>query len=87
MAQPLTGATMDAVLFEERRCADGKRLGIATLNSEKSLNALTLEMIRLLQAQLASWEADADIAAVLLRGAGRKPSARVAMCAPCAKRC
>jgi hypothetical protein len=45
---------MDAVLFEERRCADGKRLGIATLNSEKSLNALTLEMIRLLQAQLAA---------------------------------
>lgn len=61
-----------AVLFEEIRCADGKRLGIATLNSEKSLNALTLEMIRLLQAQLTAWEADAGIAAVLLRGAGEK---------------
>jgi enoyl-CoA hydratase/carnithine racemase len=62
----------DAVLFEELRCADGKRLGIATLNSEKSLNALTLEMIRLLQPQLAAWEADPDIATVLLRGAGEK---------------
>ncbi|RQO72965.1 enoyl-CoA hydratase [Aquitalea sp. FJL05] len=63
---------MDTVLFEQLPCADGKRLGIATLNSEKSLNALTLEMIRLLQPQLAAWEADPNIAAVLLRGAGEK---------------
>ncbi|CUA83020.1 enoyl-CoA hydratase/isomerase family protein [Pseudidiomarina woesei] len=61
-----------AVLFEELECAHGKKLGVATLNSEKSLNALSLPMIQLLQPQLTAWAADDDIACVWLQGAGDK---------------
>lgn len=63
---------MADVLFEERATRSGHRLGVATLNAEKSLNALTLEMIRLLDARLRQWAADPSIAAVVLRGAGTK---------------
>ncbi|SMF42713.1 enoyl-CoA hydratase/isomerase family protein [Pseudogulbenkiania subflava] len=62
----------EIVLFEERVTASGHRLGIATLNAEKTLNALTLDMIRLLQQQLSAWEADPGLVAVVLRGAGDK---------------
>ncbi|MFC0444662.1 enoyl-CoA hydratase/isomerase family protein [Pseudidiomarina halophila] len=60
------------VKFEERQTACGKRLGIARLNSEKSLNALSLEMIQQLQPQLDSWAGDDEIACVWLEGAGEK---------------
>ncbi|HJV07409.1 MAG TPA: enoyl-CoA hydratase/isomerase family protein [Chromobacteriaceae bacterium] len=62
----------DTVIFEERTTASGHRLGIAMLNAEKSLNALTLDMIRQLAKQLANWEHDNKVVAVLLRGAGEK---------------
>ncbi len=62
----------DVVLFEERATADGHRLGIATLNAERSLNALTLPMIRLLHQTLQRWNDDPGIVAVLLKGAGEK---------------
>lgn len=62
----------DVVLFDEIATASGFRLGIATLNAEKALNALNLDMIRLLDARLSIWAADDGIAAVLLRGAGDK---------------
>ena len=39
---------MSAVLFTEHPAGNGKKIIRARLNSEKSLNALTLEMIRLL---------------------------------------
>ncbi|MGQ4276060.1 enoyl-CoA hydratase/isomerase family protein [Pseudidiomarina sp. E22-M8] len=60
------------VQFEERQTACGKRLGIARLNSEKSLNALSLEMIQQLQPQLDNWAGDPEIACVWLEGAGEK---------------
>jgi len=60
------------VLFEELECEHGKRIGVATLNSEKSLNALSLPMIQLLQPQLAQWAEDEHIACVMLQGAGEK---------------
>ncbi|SMF06256.1 enoyl-CoA hydratase/isomerase family protein [Pseudogulbenkiania subflava] len=62
----------DEVLFEELTSSNGRRIGVATLNAEKSLNALTLGMIRLLDAQLQRWAADDAIACVLLRGAGER---------------
>nr|WP_294864966.1 enoyl-CoA hydratase/isomerase family protein [uncultured Pseudogulbenkiania sp.] len=62
----------DEVLFEELASSNGRRIGVATLNAEKSLNALTLGMIRLLNAQLQRWAADDTIACVLLRGAGER---------------
>ncbi len=60
------------VLFEERAAGRGKKLAIATLNAEKSLNSLTLEMIDLLQEKFTAWEKDQNIACVLLQGAGDK---------------
>lgn len=62
----------DAVLFDEIATAGGQRIGVALLNAEKSLNALNLEMIRLLDARLSIWDRDDGIVAVLLRGSGDK---------------
>ncbi|HEY0332450.1 MAG TPA: enoyl-CoA hydratase/isomerase family protein [Stenotrophomonas sp.] len=60
------------VLFEERVGGDGRRIGIATLNSPKTLNGLSLDMARLLAARLHQWADDASIACVVMRGAGEK---------------
>ena len=60
------------VLFEERLSTSGKSIGIATLNSEKTLNALSLDMARLLKAQLDEWEKSDSIACVVLQGSGEK---------------
>ena len=62
----------DAIIFEEISTAGGQLIGIATLNSEKSLNALTQEMINLLLPKLQDWKADSNIAAILLKGSGSK---------------
>ncbi len=61
-----------AVLFEEHEAAGGFRLGIATLNAEKALNSLGLDMVRLLNPMLERWAADPRIACVVLRGAGER---------------
>ena len=62
----------DAVLFEEISTAGQQRIGVATLNAEKSLNSLTQDMIDLLSPKLAAWKADDEIALVFLKGAGEK---------------
>lgn len=69
------------VLFEERPSLHGFRIGIATLDAEKSLNALSLPMIETLAAKLDAWAEDAGIACVLLRGNGAKAFAPAATCA------
>ncbi|RLA39114.1 MAG: enoyl-CoA hydratase/isomerase family protein [Gammaproteobacteria bacterium] len=61
-----------AVLFEERASGAGKRIGIATLNSEKTLNALTFDMVQLLLDKLRQWQSDDTIACVFIQGAGPK---------------
>lgn len=61
-----------AVLFEELPAGNGKRVALATLNAEKSMNSLSLEMVRLLHPQLDAWAADDTIACVILQGAGDK---------------
>lgn len=60
------------VLLEERPLADGRLLAIATLNSERSLNSLSLDMIGLLLPALRRWAEDARVVAVFLQGAGEK---------------
>lgn len=60
------------VLFETIPSTNGKKIAVATLNAEKSLNALSLAMIDLLQPQLTQWENDDSIACVVLRGSGDK---------------
>ncbi len=69
----LRGPTMsEPVRIETRPTADGRRIGMLTLDSPASLNALSLEMIQLLQGALTRWEQDPAIVCVLLQGAGEK---------------
>jgi len=66
-------ATVEApVLFEERPAANGKRIGIATLNAPRTLNGFSLPMAHLLHERLTAWAADDGIALVVLQGAGEK---------------
>ena len=60
------------VLFETLDTKNGLQIGIITLNTEKTLNALSLEMIDLIAEQLATWSSDDHIALVLMQAAGEK---------------
>ncbi len=71
----MTPSGSPVVLAERRR-----HLGILTLNRPQALNALSLEMIRLVTGQLLAWRDDAQVGAVLLRGANR-PGKAPAFCA------
>lgn len=62
----------DVVLFEELEADNGKKIGVATLNSERSLNALSGDMVDALFPTLQQWHTDDSIAVVLLQGAGEK---------------
>jgi enoyl-CoA hydratase/carnithine racemase len=68
----MTETRIQPVVFEERRAANGARIGVARLNAEKTLNALSLEMIDLLSERLRAWATDAGVALVVLEGAGEK---------------
>lgn len=60
------------VLFETESTDCGHLIGIMTLNTPKSLNALSVEMCQLLAQQLDQWESDDQIVALVLKGAGDK---------------
>ncbi|RAM64482.1 enoyl-CoA hydratase [Herbaspirillum rubrisubalbicans] len=60
------------VLFEELTATNGRRIGIATLASEKTLHAISLEMVQLLTPQLQRWQADPGVAMVILQAQGEK---------------
>ncbi|WP_374355870.1 enoyl-CoA hydratase/isomerase family protein [Chitinimonas sp.] len=62
----------DSVLFELWPASHGKQIAVATLNAEKSHNALSLDMIRLLSPQLDAWQRDPAVVCVVLQGAGEK---------------
>ena len=66
-------STADAsVLFSTEPTDCGHLIGIMTLNMPKSLNALSVEMCQLLSQQLEQWQADEQVVALLLKGAGDK---------------
>ncbi|WP_046078540.1 enoyl-CoA hydratase/isomerase family protein [Halomonas sp. HG01] len=60
------------VSFDELPTRGGGRIGVATLNAPKALNALSLEMIRLLEDRLEAWALDERVVAVWLEGTGGK---------------
>ncbi len=62
----------DSVLFEERPCESGRKIGIARLNAPRSLNSLSRTMIGLLYEKLIDWEHDDAIACVWLEGEGER---------------
>ena len=55
------------VLMETRGAA-----GVLTLNRPKALNALTLNMVRMIDAALDTWMSDPNIARIVVRGAGER---------------
>lgn len=63
---------MSSVLFNEYPTQDGKKIVEIQLNSERSLNALTLDMIDLIQPKLDAWKDDDSVVAVLFDSAGEK---------------
>ena len=60
------------VLFETRETSNGKLLAIATLNAEKTLNSLSMEMVDLFYDKLLEWQSDENVVAVFLQAAGEK---------------
>jgi len=68
--------TAPSTVLSERR----RHVGILTLNRPQALNALSLEMVRAVTAQLLAWRDDPQVGAVLLRGANR-PGKAPAFCA------
>ncbi|WP_440465272.1 enoyl-CoA hydratase/isomerase family protein [Psychrobacter sp. ASPA161_6] len=60
------------VLFNTEPTECGHLIGIMTLNTPKSLNALSVEMCQLLSQQLEQWKSDEQVVAILLKGAGDK---------------
>jgi len=66
------GGNTAVVLLREISAGGGKKIGHATLNAEKALNALSLDMVRRLDAALLRWAADPSVACVVIDGAGAK---------------
>jgi enoyl-CoA hydratase/carnithine racemase len=60
------------IVFSEHPTRDGRCVMVARLNAPRALNALSLEMIRLLQPRLESWAKDPKVSAVWLEGTGDK---------------
>jgi enoyl-CoA hydratase len=69
------GMSSQTVLAEKRR-----NIGLVTLNRAPALNALSLDMIRDITAALLAWRDDAEVVAVVLRGATQEGKG-VAFCA------
>ncbi|MCL1057771.1 enoyl-CoA hydratase/isomerase family protein [Shewanella gelidimarina] len=67
-----TTENSNSVVFQTLGTASGKHIGVATLNIEKALNALNIEMVQALTSQLTAWRSDNNIVAVVLDGAGEK---------------
>ncbi|NRA22020.1 MAG: enoyl-CoA hydratase/isomerase family protein [Oceanospirillaceae bacterium] len=63
---------MSCVLFTEHPALEGKKVVEITLNAERSLNALSLEMIRLIQPALDRYRDDDSVVAIILDGSGEK---------------
>ena len=58
------------VLVDRRATASGHIVAMATLNAERSLNALNAAVIDTLSEQFAAWADDPQVVAVVLRGSG-----------------
>lgn len=48
------------------------QVGMLTLNRPQAINALTLDMVRSLRAQLRQWQSDPDVLAVAIRGSTKE---------------
>jgi enoyl-CoA hydratase/carnithine racemase len=71
MTRPTNDPNLPLLLFEHAT-GSGHVVAEARLNSEATLNALSLPMIEILMPALARWADDDAVAAVLLTGAGER---------------
>jgi len=60
------------VIFETIATHCGHYIGTMTLNDPKALNALSVDMCKLMSQQLSDWANDNNIVAILLKGSGDK---------------
>lgn len=60
------------VVFQTLGTVSGKQIGVVTLNVEKALNSLNIEMVQAMILQFKAWQSDDDIALVMLDGTGEK---------------
>lgn len=67
-----TEGAMAPVQLQELEGRDGMLIAVATLDAPKSLHALTLDMIRLLDGALQRWVADPRVACVVLQSSTDK---------------
>lgn len=65
-------STTKDVLFEERATASGLKLGVITLNIEKTLNSLNLAMVEAMLERVRDWRERSDIACLFITAAGEK---------------
>lgn len=61
-----------AVVVTEHPIRDGRHIVVARLNSPRTLNALSEDMMKILKPGLESWAEDPQVAAVWLEGTGDK---------------
>src|SRR5476649_2574687 len=71
-AQVSSEASRAEILQDEVLADVRNHIGHLTLNRPSGLNAITLDMVRSLTAQLQAWADDPQVYAVVLRGAGEK---------------
>ncbi len=63
---------MTDITFSELSCKHGSKIGVIELNKPKALNALSLNMIRLMHEKLIMWASDDNIRFIIMQGAGDK---------------
>jgi len=61
-----------APVLIEILAAEQGGLGLITLNSEKTLNSLTIDMVKSISVTLSDWEQNDDISVIVLSGKGKK---------------
>jgi len=64
--------TESALLVSSHPTKSGQEVLEVTLNSPKSLNALSSEMIDILLEKLPAWDGDPDVIAIVIRGMGER---------------
>lgn len=72
MTDPTTSPSDAPVLFEEVATASGHRFGRITLNAPASLNALSLEMVDLIDARLRAWARGSTVVGIIIDAVGDK---------------
>ncbi|PIE46756.1 MAG: crotonase [Gammaproteobacteria bacterium] len=64
--------TDQPILVETLATDSGHLIGVLTLNDPKALNALSVDMCKLISENLSNWQDDDKVIAVLLKGSGDK---------------